>query len=144
MTTYSEKLRDPRWQKQRLKILERDDWACQACFDSESTLHVHHRYYTKGSEPWEYSDEALLTLCEECHKFETDTRRVEEDQLLLVLRHYLLASDVDGLAEYLLCGFRHKVHLPMVVVDALGFMLRDRDALAAFVEEYFKKLAKVS
>lgn len=30
-------------------------------------LNVHHRYYTKGSKPWEYSNDALLTLCQDCH-----------------------------------------------------------------------------
>lgn len=31
-------------------------------------LNVHHKYYVKGKSPWEYSDEALITLCEDCHK----------------------------------------------------------------------------
>ena len=39
---YSEKLRDPRWQKRRLEILERDAWQCQACLSTAKTLHVHH------------------------------------------------------------------------------------------------------
>jgi len=28
--TYKEKLLDPRWQKKRLEVLERDGWACRA------------------------------------------------------------------------------------------------------------------
>lgn len=31
-------------------------------------LNVHHRYYIKGKAPWEYEDDALITLCEDCHK----------------------------------------------------------------------------
>ena len=30
-------------------------------------LNVHHRYYTIGSKPWEYSNDALVTLCQDCH-----------------------------------------------------------------------------
>ena len=45
---YAEKLKDPRWQKKRLEILERDAWVCQKCFDTKSTLHVHHRIYNGG------------------------------------------------------------------------------------------------
>ena len=30
-------------------------------------LHVHHLYYVKSKHPWEYSDEALITLCNGCH-----------------------------------------------------------------------------
>jgi hypothetical protein len=64
---YSEKLRDPRWQKKRLKILERDGFTCQDCGDKDSPLHVHHVYYVKGREPWDYPQFSLRTLCEECH-----------------------------------------------------------------------------
>lgn len=30
-------------------------------------LHVHHRYYIKDHYPWQYSDDALITLCLDCH-----------------------------------------------------------------------------
>lgn len=33
MSEYKEKLKDPRWQKKRLQIFERDDWCCQKCGD---------------------------------------------------------------------------------------------------------------
>jgi len=65
---YSEKLKDPRWQKKRLEILERDEWACKRCGNNEKTLHVHHKKYHK--EPWNAKNEDLRTLCEECHKVE--------------------------------------------------------------------------
>ena len=63
---YSEKLKDPKWQKKRLKILERDNWTCQKCLSTKKTLHVHHKHYLK-CDPWEYPDKALISLCEECH-----------------------------------------------------------------------------
>lgn len=65
--TYSEKLKDPRWQKRRLEIMSRDDFTCRNCSDSTKTLNVDHKIYRKGLEPWEYSDEDLWTLCEDCH-----------------------------------------------------------------------------
>lgn len=48
---YLEKLKDPRWQKKRLKVFERDEWTCQCCNDTESTLNVHHRYYKHNADP---------------------------------------------------------------------------------------------
>ncbi len=30
-------------------------------------LHVHHKYYILEHEPWEYPDNALVTLCGDCH-----------------------------------------------------------------------------
>lgn len=35
---------------------------------SNLPLHVHHQYYIKGKEPWDYDDSALITLCVDCHQ----------------------------------------------------------------------------
>ena len=77
MKTYSEKLKDPRWQKKRLEILNRDGFACNICGGTEDTLHVHHAFYSKGKDPWDYPDSILTTLCEDCHT------QVEEANRLL-------------------------------------------------------------
>ena len=68
--TYQEKLKDPRWQKKRLKILERDGFMCRFCENSDEELHVHHMHhmrYLPGAAPWEHPDESLKTLCKSCH-----------------------------------------------------------------------------
>ena len=67
MNEYSEKLKDPRWQKKRLKIFNRDNFTCVECGDTETTLHIHHKEY-KDSEIWDYPNESLITLCENCHR----------------------------------------------------------------------------
>lgn len=64
---YWQKLQDPRWQKKRLEILQRDEWMCRDCGDSTTQLQVHHEYYISGRQPWEYPDGAFLTLCSSCH-----------------------------------------------------------------------------
>lgn len=63
--TYSEKLTDPRWQKKRLEILNRDNWTCTKCGEKNDTLHVHHFQY--HGEPWEIDNSLLVTLCKRCH-----------------------------------------------------------------------------
>lgn len=65
--TYSELLKDPRWQKRKTQILTRDNFTCQLCGDKSTTLHVHHKFYQDGFLPWEYKDYVLVTLCEKCH-----------------------------------------------------------------------------
>lgn len=57
------------WQRKRLHILNRDNHTCQNCFCDETyrPLHVHHKHYIIGCDPWEYKDSELVTLCEECH-----------------------------------------------------------------------------
>lgn len=66
--SYSEKLTDPRWQKRRLKVLEYAHWRCQICGAKDKTLHCHHSYYTKGKEPWQYPDGAIIAVCDPCHQ----------------------------------------------------------------------------
>ena len=84
--SYIEKLRDPRWQRKRLEVLQRDDWKCRFCGDASSTLAVHHKWYIPEREPWEYPDGVLITLCEECHGKETKDRPGTEEQLLAAVQ----------------------------------------------------------
>ena len=66
--SYKEKLKHPKWQKKRLEILNRDNWKCTKCGNTETTLAVHHKQYKKGCDPWQYDNDDLITLCEVCHK----------------------------------------------------------------------------
>ncbi len=94
MSEYSEKFKDPRWQKKRLEIFERDGWRCVGCGNDKETLHVHHKWYDQ-KEPWEYPDKCLVTLCEHCHQMEHSTMphylRVLEQT---ILGKGLLAHDI--------------------------------------------------
>jgi len=71
---YWEKLKDPRWQKMRLSVMERDEFTCQHCESTTETLNVHHKYYVYGNEPWEYELPDLITLCEDCHQSEEECK----------------------------------------------------------------------
>ncbi len=68
MSKWSEQYKDPRWQKKRLEILERDEWRCQWCHSEEKQLNVHHNYYKDNAKVWEYGGIVLTTLCHECHE----------------------------------------------------------------------------
>jgi hypothetical protein len=81
MSTYSEKLRDPRWQRLRLEVMGRDDFECRICRSGSETLHVHHSYYRGGASPWEYPEWSLLTLCAPCHE-RLEHRRAEIDSIV--------------------------------------------------------------
>lgn len=74
---YSELLKDPRWQKKRLEIMQRDGFACALCMDEKSTLHVHHKKYINGRAPWEYEDKFLITLCDSCHEKQHGKNKAE-------------------------------------------------------------------
>ena len=67
---YQDLLQDPRWQRKRLYIFNRDDFTCQRCGDDRNTLCVHHLAYFPGRKPWEYEGEYLITWCVDCHENE--------------------------------------------------------------------------
>lgn len=39
-------------------------------------LHIHHKYYIKDRNPWEYENDALVTLCAECHQKRHNTTNI--------------------------------------------------------------------
>ena len=82
-TTYAEKLKHPKWQKKRLEIMQRDNFKCVYCGDTETTLNVHHLKY--AGKPWEANDDALITVCEDCHReIERRKRRGYTDKILKI------------------------------------------------------------
>jgi 5-methylcytosine-specific restriction endonuclease McrA len=106
--TYSEKLRDPRWQRKRLEILQRDNWACLSCGTKTKSLQVHHVAYRK-IEPWDYPDDLYQTLCEDCHKLRgqitdkivddlrVDLKEVTTDRLEVVYKKIATVLYNEGL-----------------------------------------------
>jgi hypothetical protein len=70
--TYAEMLKNPRWQKKRLEIMQRDNFTCQHCGSTDKSLQVHHLIYHKDYKPWEYQSNELITLCSKCHEVESE------------------------------------------------------------------------
>lgn len=108
--TYQEKLKDPRWQKMRLMILNRDNWSCQFCGDKETTLHVHHKKY--NGEPWKAHNDDLITCCQDCH---------------LIIEHCKAAIDIFCIAKHDIVGglqlyaiYANKGSLMMNIYNIIG------------------------
>jgi len=78
--SYSEKLKDPRWQAKRLEKMQEQGFQCEVCGDHTSELHIHHRRYIDSLEPWEYSLTMLACLCSKCHK-QIHFHRLNKEQL---------------------------------------------------------------
>ena len=64
--SYAQLLKHPRWQRKRLKIMERDGSRCKKCRNTERQLHVHHLKYT-AKLPWLELNKNLSTYCYVCH-----------------------------------------------------------------------------
>lgn len=64
---YNRQMQEPRWQRRKPQIHDRDKWRCRFCFDNTIRLHVHHVEYAPGADAWAYPNTELLSLCEDCH-----------------------------------------------------------------------------
>jgi len=156
--SYSDKLKDPRWQKKRLEIFERDNWTCQSCKCTDETLMVHHFFYEHNKEPWEYDLDDLMTLCQTCHKYEHESREIMEKQLLRVLKiKKFLSDDLLNIA----CGFANidnclfepisSKFLPNIYSQVFEFSCRNNeiqkqmiDNLAIFITEKQREKLKIN
>lgn len=148
-TPYFQKLKDPRWQKKRLEVLEANEWRCERCMDADNTLHVHHRQYFKGREPWDYEIGQLAVLCEDCHE-----ATHEDEDVLQLVASYVVSDGPwsrDAVAS-LIAGFIGKGDNNKLVPDphtyltgALAYEMNgwSRGALAAFeLEMLLDKIGK--
>ena len=144
ISAYGEKLQDPRWQKKRLKIMERDGWTCQGCGDKQRTLHVHHIKY--DGEPWEIEDQYLTTLCGECHEYEHSIEKEEELRALSsVVKDLFLASEIEFLLSLINGLAKNK---KIVTSSALEFALFQEDfvdfVIAAWSDQFNPELLKIN
>lgn len=57
---------DPRWQRLRLEVFQRDGWQCVGCGDASSTLVAHHKKYV--GDIWDSPPSDLQTVCKQCHE----------------------------------------------------------------------------
>ena len=97
--SYSEKLKDPRWDKKRKEILKRDKFSCQLCESVETELQVHHKYYITNTDPWDYEDECFISLCTSCHKEEHAKLDRIKSQLFNVMKRNFMADDMVSICN---------------------------------------------
>lgn len=125
---YNELLRHPFWQRKRLEVFQRDDFTCRKCMAKESNLQVHHLYYINSHKPWEYPNEALLTLCELCHlKAEFHKWLLTKGQSAL-LRLGLIYEDRMEVIEFLYNKVKdnhYKEEVLRYIDDTKTFILKD-------------------
>jgi hypothetical protein len=138
--SYIEKLKDPRWQKIRLKVFQRDEWRCQKCYSDEQTLHVHHRFYDrlKYPDPWQYPLELLVTLCSYCHEVETDDMKEVEFNLLKSLKKHFFSDQIYEIHRAF--GLMELCHIPDVVSSSIFYFLTNIDLQKIMVSIYQENL----
>jgi len=96
---YKEKLADPRWQKKRLEIFNRDNWTCQHCSSKTTQLEIHHISYWGHLQPWEYPNDLLITVCRNCHGAEQVRFRYENSLITALRENGFMALEIEAFAQ---------------------------------------------
>lgn len=99
------------WQFKRLKILYRDKFSCNDCKKMSYLLHVHHKFYLVNHLPWEIDDQALVSLCRDCH---AKRHEIENIPIYEIINNRKVVSDTLYFRKCPRCGgtgilsqFRH-------------------------------------
>jgi hypothetical protein len=137
-SAYLEKLKDPRWQKKRLEIMQRDEFTCQICGNTEMTLNVQHRNYLPNKNPWEYPNDYLATLCEVCHQYESENIGDTIHDFNLIVRSYFYSGEIQTLIN----GFINMKpqHNMDVTSSAIAYYLSDENCMKGMLSKYFAYL----
>lgn len=133
-TEFQEQIKNPKWQKRRLEIMQRDGFTCQICGDKETTLHVHHLRYIPDRAYWDYEDWELITLCEHCHKEEHDIERSILDYVKSLRQNGITLFEIGCLLECIdieLCIGNHTA-----ILDITG------NGVGAFDDNEIKRLTE--
>jgi 5-methylcytosine-specific restriction endonuclease McrA len=98
---FSEQYKHPLWQKKRLEILERDEFMCQSCGDTDSQLHVHHWTYVKNRKIWDYENENFETLCDNCHSYIHELKDKIKDNIDNNFKFHVSLEYLSQIIDYL-------------------------------------------
>lgn len=125
--TYAQLLKDPRWDVRRKEIYRRDNWTCQLCGLTDTEVQVHHLYYLDHKpDPWDYPDEALITLCAGCHELEEyhknftfygvryltelGVMHTDIDRIIRTISDAKNRTDFPGMRDYIFRLLQHMRH----------------------------------
>ena len=117
---YAEKLLDPRWQKKRLEILQRDNFTCRFCEDKTTTLHIHHFNYPKSGNPWDSHEIDLITYCSHCHALAEYVKKHKDDICIHDYIHAKKVTHVSSTYYVIIASYIDKRHRPCVDFYTIG------------------------
>lgn len=130
MSEYSEKLKDPRWQRKRLEIFQRDDFTCLSCTRKDLPLHAHHLSYLVGKEPWDHPNFLIVTYCEYCHNSEHEYELKEPLNnfiIELIKDNHLMIKPVAQLCVLIDKYEPFRLHLKKFLNEEMIAYLKTRD-----------------
>lgn len=115
---YQKILKDPRWQRKRLEIYQRDKFTCQLCQDIRTTLCVHHEAY--NGNPWDVPNDCLKTLCAHCHDI---VHKLDKFEIIQVEKRISINKKCWEVVAYTLTG----------IIFMYMFFVKDNDDIGEII-----------
>jgi hypothetical protein len=91
---YADKLKSTLFQERKLEIVKRNKGVCTLCNSTDKELHVHIKESLRDLASWEYSDDMLITLCNECPYKERGRTKAEKGLITVLRLAGFLSSDI--------------------------------------------------
>lgn len=86
------------WQLFRKKVLKLHNYKCDNCGSTER-LQIHHPYYEKNHDYWEYPIEDMKVLCQKCHYhvhfFHKEDKSNALEKRMYIIKAISLAHPMD-------------------------------------------------
>lgn len=125
------------WIETSKRIKARDHNTCQMCGCNNKPLSVHHLYYGENGSIV-VGDDALITLCEDCHLAQWDYRDCY-NSLIGDMRRTMTDFELYQLLMFVNDNFCPKSNMPIELCSVEGKMqLRDQDVTEEFGDEVEK------
>ena len=103
---------------------------------------VHHRLYRPDTDPWDYADDELVTLCENCHEEEYDCSNDASEVLRSATKSKLWSGNIYALAMSI---HFMKTKFPIdVVISLVCWLLEDPSAQELLKEAYDRRMAALT
>lgn len=121
----------------------RDDFTCKRCCDKEKTLHIHHKFYINKNDPWDYDDDCLVTLCEDCHVEAQDGMDDATKELVRTIKKAgFFHQDIMYIAQAF--EIMNPQHLHEVIACSFAKHLINDDLQNEMIDRYLGRIREIS
>lgn len=105
------------WYEISKRIKARDNNTCQMCGRNDVPLSVHHLYYPDNGDITNIEDGSLITLCDNCHYIQSESRR-RIKEILKYLRLTFTDYEIYCSLRAILAGKFSKEPYPHISLEA--------------------------
>ena len=126
---YIEESKTVEWQRKVDEIRQRDNYMCKICGAQDRQVQVHHTYYSQNLHYWEYPNEQLITLCQDCHLSEHE----------LVDRFKMIKTSMNPMIVESINTMRKKGVLITEIVKILNLIGNNSDSIPTITDNSVKR-----